>query len=258
VEFLREHIPTDARVHYAVTDGGQQPNVVPATAKVWYLVRAPERQQLDDVYERVLQCAAGAAQMTDTSYEIQLLKAIWNILPNHSLENALWQSMQAVGPPQFSPEEREFAEEIAGTFPPGNREASIRKDGVPESEREKLRKQILNDTLIPPVEGDVMMGSTDVGDVSWCCPTAQIRVACNAIGTPGHSWQYAAQAGMAIGHRGMIQAGKMLAEAAFRLITEPETLREARQEFDRATAGRPYRSAMPPDHQPAFDQFAEE
>ena len=256
VEFLREHMPGDARVHYAILDGGRQPNVVPSVAKVWYLVRSPEREQVDDIYRRVLQCAEGAATMTETTYEVDLLKAIWNVLPNSPLEDILRQSMQAVGPPEFSEEEREFAREIAETFPPGNRESSINKEGLQEDERKQVLEQVLNDTLISPGSAAVMMGSTDVGDVSWCCPTAQIRVACNAIGTPGHSWQYVAQAGMSIGHRGMIQAGKMLAEAAFRLMTEPETLENAQDEFQRASGGKRYESAMPPDHQPAFEQFA--
>ena len=98
-------------------------------------------------------------------------------------------------------------------------------------------------------------GSTDVADVSWCCPTAEFRVACNAIGTPGHSWQYVAQAGMGIGHEGMITAGKILAEAGFTLMTSPDALRAAKEEFQKATGGRRYVSAIPKDHKPKFDQF---
>lgn len=112
VEFLREHMPLEARVHYVITHGGGQPNVVPAHAKAWYLVRAPKREQVDDLYQRVIRCAQGAALMTDTKCEIQLIKAIWNVLPNPVLEDLLEDCMTRVGAPKFGPIEQEFAREI--------------------------------------------------------------------------------------------------------------------------------------------------
>lgn len=252
VEFLREHMPTKARVHYVITNGGGQPNVVPAKASAWYLVRAPRREEVDSLYARVVRCAEGAAMMTETRCEVELIKAIWNLLPNTTLEKLLEESATRVGPPRFDESDLAFAEEITRTFAPGQKEASLRKERLPED----VCRQILNDTWVPrpedPTDSD---GSTDVGDVSWCCPTAQIRTACQALGTPGHSWQYAAQSGMSIGHKGMLAAGKILAEAGFELMTNPALLREAQKEFAKKTAGRPYRSAIPEGHMPKFDQF---
>lgn len=252
VEFLREHMPPKARVHYVITKGGGQPNVVPAEASAWYLVRAPRREEVDELYARVLKCAEGAAMMTETRCEIELIKAIWNVLPNTVLEEVLEESALRVGAPQFDENDIAFAQEILKSLAPGQKEASLRKEGLPQ----EVWKQVLNDTWIPrpPVPKDIE-GSTDVGDVSWCCPTGQIRTACHALGTPGHSWQYTAQAGMSIGHKGMLAAAKILAEAGFELVSNPSRLRAAKEEFTRTTAERPYYSAIPKDHRPKFDQF---
>jgi len=252
VEFLREHMSSKARVHYVITNGGGQPNVVPAKASAWYLIRAPRREEVDDLYKRVLNCAHGASQMTDTRAEVELIKAIWNLLPNGVLEDVLEESAKRVGPPKFTEKDLEFAREIAKSFAPGQKEAQLRKERVPE----EVFGQVLNTTWIPrpdvPQDGE---GSTDVSDVSWCCPTAEFRVACQALGTPGHSWQYAAQSGMSIGHEGMITAGKILAEAGFMLMTNPDILKKANEEFRKSTGGKPYVSAIPKDLKPKFDQF---
>jgi aminobenzoyl-glutamate utilization protein B len=256
VEFLREHMPTRARVHYVITNGGDQPNVVPAKSSVWYLVRAPERAQVDDLYSRVLDCAKGAALMTGTRYEVELIKAIWNVLNNTVLENVLEDSMKRVGAPKFSDKDKAFGAEIRKSFE-ANIESVLTRAELSKEQLAEVRKQVLNDTVIdrPPVPKNGE-GSTDVGDVSWCCPTAQFTTACNAIGTPGHSWQYCAQAGMEIGHQGMIVAAKVMAEAGYELMTNPELIEKAKAEFDDRTNGKKYYSAMPPEQKPAFHVFA--
>ena len=252
VEFLREHMPPEARVHYVITQGGGQPNVVPAYAKAWYLVRAPRREEVDDLYGRVIRCAEGAALMTDTDHEIQLIKAIWNVLPNPSLELLLKECMDRVGPPKFGHEEQSFAKEISTSIPEEQRRKALEKAGIPE----EMWNSLLNDWILPtPEVPQDSTGSTDVGDVSWCCPTAQFNTACNVLGTPGHSWQYVAQAGMGIGHEGMLTAAKVLAEAGFELLTDEKTLSDAKKCFKEVSKGQVYKCAMPKDHQPVFDQF---
>lgn len=258
VEFLREHMPPTARVHYVITNGGLQPNVVPRVAKVWYLIRAPEREQVDELYERVLNCMEGAAKMTDTRCEVELLKAIYNVLNNRTLESLLDDCMKRVGPPKFTDEHIAFANEIRKTISDKQFQSFLQREQLTPEEAKALKEQVLNTTLVSQCavfkEGS---GSTDVGDVSWCCPTAQFSTACNALGTPGHSWQYAAQAGMGIGHEGMLTAAKILAEAGYELMTRPDVLALAREEFCERTGGRKYKSAMPPEQKPAFHQFSE-
>lgn len=257
VEFLREHMPPRARVHYVITSGGGQPNVVPASATVWYYVRAPQREMVDELYQRVLRCARGAAEMTETECRIELLDAIWELLPNTALEKVLAECMARVGPPRFGEAEREFARKISESFRPGQKETFLAAAFEGATVPEELYAQLLNDTVLPRTEvAPPPRGSTDVGDTSWCCPTAQFGMACSAIGTPGHSWQFAAQSGMGIGHAGMLQAAKVLAEAGLVLMTEPATLAAARQEFDKRTGGKPYKCAMPDDFKPPFHQLA--
>jgi len=252
VEFLREHMPGKARVHYVITNGGGQPNVVPAKASAWYLVRAPQRSEVDELYKRVLNCAYGAAQMTDTRVEIELIKAIWNMLSNKVVGDVIEEAAHRVGPPQFTEKQYAFARAIAKSFNAGQVEAQLRKEGVPD----EVFTQVLNTTWLPrpatPKDGE---GSTDVSDASWCCPTAEFRVACQAIGTPGHSWQFAAQSGMSIGHTGMIVAAKILAEAGLEFATNPALIAKAKTEFDKSTGGVKYVSAIPKGHKPKFDQF---
>jgi len=253
VEFLREHMVPKARVHYVITNGGGQPNVVPPEAKVWYLVRAPQRDQVDELWQRVINCARGAAEMTETTFDIELLKAIWNLLPNETLEIVLHDAFKRVGPPQFGPAEIKFAEEITATIPPAVRDGMLREEKVPESEWGKF----LNDTILDrDPNAEPISGSTDVGDVSWCAPTAQFGTACAAFGSPGHSWQLVAQGGMGIGHEGTITAAKVMAEAGYELLTNPEALQMAKDEFQRRTKGAKYQCAMPADQKPAFHQFA--
>ncbi len=253
VEFLREHMPPRTRVHYAITDGGRQPNVVPSVAKVWYLVRADARDAVDELWERVLKCASGAAEMTETDYEIQMLKAIYNVLPNTPLIDLLFDCFDRLGPPEFGEEEHDFAEKISESISAEQKRAMLQRDQVPEH----LWDRILCDEVLPrPERDDEPRGSTDVGDVSWCCPTARLRAACQVLGTPGHSWQYTAQAGMGIGHAGMLTAAKVMAEAACEVATNEGLLARVRDDFIRRTGGKAYESALPPDLKPAFHQFA--
>jgi len=252
VEFLREHMPPRTRVHYVITEGGVQPNVVPPIAKVWYLVRAENRDAIDALWERVLRCVSGAAEMTETTYEVEMLKAIYNVLPNEPLVSLLFDAFERVGPPRFGPAERKFAEEISQTISPQEKRNALVRRQVPKN----LWDRTLCDEVLPrPETEDEPGGSTDVGDVSWCCPVARLRVACSVFGTPGHSWQLAAQAGMGIGHEGMLTASRVLAQAAYQLITDEKLMAEVKADFQRATGGRPYQTALPPGLKPAFHQF---
>jgi aminobenzoyl-glutamate utilization protein B len=172
------------------------------------------------------------------------------------LENVLEDAMKRVGSPQFSAEDKAFGSEIRKSFE-ANIESVLARSELSKAQLAEVRKQVINDTVIerPPVPKNGE-GSTDVGDVSWCCPTAQFTTACNAIGTPGHSWQYCAQAGMEIGHKGMVVAAKVMAEAGYELLTNPELIKKAKAEFDERTNGKKYYSAMPPEQKPAFHVFA--
>ncbi len=258
VEYLREHMIGKARIHYVITKGGEQPNVVPALAQVRYMVRCPDVLQLRALESRVLKCAAGAAEMTETTYEVKYLGGDWNVLNNTVLEGVLEDSMKRVGPPVFGPEEHKFAEEIAKTFE--DRDGVLKSSPYSPQELRFLKNRNFCDIILPTmprtIEYDLF--STDVGDVSWTVPTAQIETTCVCLGTTTHTWQWAAQVGMGIGHAGLITAAKIFAEAGFELMTNPELFEKAKAEFDEniRDAGIEY-EPMLPDEKPPLDMFEE-
>lgn len=233
VEYLREHMIGKARIHYVVTKGGEQPNVVPALASVRYHVRCPDVSQLRALEARVMKCASGAAQMTETRFEVKYLGGVWNVLNNTALEKVLADCMERVGPPQFGPKEHQFAQEISKTFV--DRDGVLKSSPYSPEELKYLRNQNFCDIILPTmprtIEYDLFF--TDIGDVSWTVPTAQIETTCVCLGTTTHTWQWAAQTGMSIGHAGLITCAKILAEAGFELITRPEVIEEAKSEFAR-------------------------
>ena len=112
VNFLREHIIQEARIHYVIEDGGGQPNVVPGYARSWYLVRAPERSQVDPIYERVLKIAKGATLMTETELRIEFIKGIYNKISNRVLSEIVVRNMREIGTPSYTDEEIEWGREL--------------------------------------------------------------------------------------------------------------------------------------------------
>jgi aminobenzoyl-glutamate utilization protein B len=200
VNYLREHIISGARVHYAVTNtGGIAPNVVQSEAEVVYLIRAPQIKQVQEIYERVCNVARGAALMTGTECEIVFNKACSEYMPNHTLEKLLYKNFIEVGVAPLTAEETSFAREIKATLAASDIENDLQmaRDLTGGSGQEvvnKLKEKEVADMILPYAHLSMLLpGSTDVGDVSWIVPTAQLGVACNVFGTPGHSWQSVAQ-----------------------------------------------------------------
>lgn len=242
VNYMREHIIQEARVHCVITEGGRAPNVVPPHAQVWYYVRAPNRSQVESIYDWMLDIAEGAALMSGTRHEIDFLTGCYNTLNNDVIGDLLMEKMRIVGAPRYTADEKALARELQATFPPGSIEKALR--------RYKMSRQEVGDPLCEKVfdpydKGEVMGGSTDVGDVSYITPTAQITTCCRALGTPGHSWQNVVASGSGIGYKGMMVAAKTLALAALDLETRPDLLRAARAEFEEKTEGQPYASPLP-------------
>lgn len=254
VNFLREHIIQDARIHYVIEKGGGQPNVVPDYARSWYLVRAPEREQVDSIYDRVVKIAEGAALMTETELEIEFLKAIYNKLPNKILNEAVIRNMREIGPPEYADEELEWAEELVSSISREEKREQLRKSKRPDWE--ELIDVVMDRTVPDPWrEGEVSHGSTDVSDVSWKAPTMEFSTSTWPLGTPGHSWMNVAGAAHSIGHKSLIYASKVLAATALDLITEPELLESAWEEHRERRGGREYSSPLPEDAEPPLDMW---
>jgi len=245
VQFLREHMTDDCRVHYSIIDaGGVSPNVVQARASVLYMVRANKVVDSVKLLKRVDRIAEGAALMTDTQVERQFIDGTAELLPNFTLEKLLYDNFEEIGIPAYTEEERAFAGALKGTYP-----AAANPPGIGAHLDPAIAKQVrtltqnmtkpLNDFLIPYYSGTGFVpGSTDVGDVSWQTPTAQITTATWPADTPGHSWQVVACGKSSFAHKGMLLAGKVLAAAAIDLLTDRALLEKAKQEFaERAADG---------------------
>jgi aminobenzoyl-glutamate utilization protein B len=256
VNFLREHVVQEARIHYVIEEGGGQPNVVPDYARSWYYIRAPERSQVQQIYERINKIAEGAAMMTETELKIDLIAAIYNKIPNKTLSELVTSNMREIGHPGWTKEEEEFAAKIADTLEKDAKMQSLRKYGVPNAEKYK-NVNLMTDILDAWNDGDVSKGSTDVSDVSWQCPTMEFGTSCNVLGAPGHDWRFTAVSGMSIGHKSLLFAAKTMAASALDLFTQPEWLEKAKKEHKERLGDRVYTSPIPDDVDPPLE-IAEE
>jgi len=254
VNYMREHIVEKARVHYVVEEGGHEPNVVPPYARTWYYVRAPERDQVERIYGWVLRMADGADLMARTTHDVEFLTGCYNKIPNGTLSGVVVANMRAIGAPRHTEEELEFARELTRSIPPDQKRESLRKSKRPGWER--LVDELFDERVLDAWnEGMVGAGSTDVSDVSWVTPTMEFSTACCVLGTPGHSWQFTAQTGMSIGHKSLIFASKVIAASALDLMTRPDLLKKARQEWAERLGGRVYKPPIPAGLKPPLHQL---
>jgi aminobenzoyl-glutamate utilization protein B len=254
VNFLREHVISDARIHYVIEEGGGQPNVVPDYARSWYLIRAPERDQLEPIYERILKIAEGAALMTETELKVEFIKGIYNKIPNKVLSDAVAANMRGIGTPEYTEEELRFAEEVSKSISEDSKRTTLWKTKRPGWEN---LMDVVMDRTVPDAwnDGEISHGSTDVSDVSWQAPTMEFSTATYSLGTPGHSWQNVVYSGMSIGHKSLLFASKVIATTAIDFLTNPELLKAAWEELGRRRAGRTYKSPIPEDLGPPLNQW---
>jgi len=250
--YLREHIIQEARLHYTIEEGGHEPNVVPPYARSWYYVRAPERDQVERIYNRLLKIADGADLMAETSHRVEFLTGCYNTLPNLRLAELVAANMREIGTPTYSEEEIAFAKEITRTFPADEKRNALRKSKRPGWEK---LLDVIMDTSIPSPwgRGESSGGSTDVADVSWMTPTVEFSTATSPLGTPGHSWQKVACSKVGIGHKSLIFAAKTIACTSIDLLTKPEVLTKVREEFAESTRGFNYKSPLPEGLKPPLD-----
>jgi aminobenzoyl-glutamate utilization protein B len=244
VNFLREHVPSDSRIHYAFVDsGGPSPNVVQPTARLYYIVRAPSVPQMRALYERVVKVAEGAALMTETTAQMEFDGGSSELLPNDVLEHAMHDIIAQIGPVPFDDTDRSRARPFLATVSGAEVAATRSAAGIDEADPTPLHDGVIPfDAGAPrPTAG----ASTDVGDVSWVVPTIQCTTAVAALGTPMHSWQLVAQGKLAAAHKGMIHAAKAMGSMAASLLTDDRLLARARDEFDARIGQRPYDCPIP-------------
>ncbi len=250
--YLREHIVDGTRIHYVITNGGLAPNIVPDSASVWYYLRASTKEEVDDILRRVHNIAEGAALMTETEVEHEILAFAYETLPNEILNNLMYENMKLAGSPIFTLEEVKFAKALVDTVDP----KIVSKS--------KLLFGNSADDLLPTgyynnhhLKGTTMGGSTDVGDVSWIVPTGQIMTTCAPVGVQAHSWQATASYGSSIGYKGMHFAAKTMALAAYDLLINTDMIEKAQHEFKESTKGRKYIPGIPDEVMPPVKKTRE-
>ena len=217
--YMREHIKETSRIHYVITNGGGQPNVVPATAQVWYYVRANTHEDVEANFDWLKDIADGAAKMRRTKVKVQIDTDCHELIPNLPLSKLIQRNFKKIGPPKFDDADLDLARQL---------QAPLRTEfGLKETK--PLHDTVEEITDKPNQDA----GSTDVGDISWHVPTSGLETACFAAGSPGHSWQNVAAIGSPIGHKGMMVAAKVLALSAVDLLQDPKALEDAKADFQK-------------------------
>ena len=223
VNYLREHVKSDARMHYAyLNDGGDAPNIVPAAATLLYALRAPESSYVAELYDRVSDVAKGAALMTGTRVSCRTVSAYAELLSVPAMEELMMETMQEAEKPDYTDDDYAYAARFAAD------------QASPSIE-----------TAILPADQSINLGSTDVGDVSWQVPTGLIGVTTEAAGCALHTWQIVAQGKSPLAHKGMHYAARILFAAAKKLYESPERCALIQDDYQNVIGHRTYRSMLP-------------
>ena len=212
VNMMREHVPQESRIHYVITKGGLAPNVVPDVAEVYYYVRHPRMNVVDELFQRVVKAAEGAAMGTETSMSYEVMHGNYAVLPNETLQKMIHENLSELGGISYNKDEEKFAEEIYQTLVSPSLELGSQN---------KIKEYAVTHTY----------GSTDVGDLTWLVPTGGFRTATWVPGTSAHTWQAVSAGGMSIGMKGMMNAAKVIAGTAVDLYNDPETIKNAKKEL---------------------------
>jgi aminobenzoyl-glutamate utilization protein B len=231
VNYMREHVKETSRIHYVITNGGAQPNVVPATAQVWYYCRGNTHEDAEYLFDWINEIAEGAAKMSRTRMEMHVDTDCHEIIPNLPLSKLIAKNFQCIGPPKFSAADIKFANQLQT---PLRTEFGLREAKALNDQIEKL-----------PAKPPTNAGSTDVGDISWHVPTGGLSTVCFPAGSPGHSWQNVAAIGSPIGHKGMMVAAKVLALSLADLLQDGNALKEAKADFEKRMHDRKYTTRIP-------------
>jgi aminobenzoyl-glutamate utilization protein B len=249
VNYMREHMPSDARVHYAILDtGGIAPNVVQAHARVRYSIRARDLPGMRELVARVRRVAEGAALMTETTVQVNIISAVSNLIGNTPLEAALHGIMEDLGPPHFDDADKAFAADIRKTLSKQDIASVWHSIGMKDT------GAALADFTVPiAASRNPMIGSTDVSDVSWVVPLVQAHAPTVAIGTPFHTWQIVSQGKSPAAHKAMVQVSKAMAALAIRALSEPELVAAAKADLKDRLGDETYECPMPPEVLPPLN-----
>lgn len=247
VNYLREHVKSDARMHYAyLNDGGDAPNIVPASATLLYALRAPQSSYVAELYDRVTDVAKGAALMTGTKVSYRTVSAYADLLSAPAMETLMMKAMQEAEKPEYTEEDYAVAAKFMRLPELSDLSGTADAASIDQTMREEAASAHTSiDTEILPADQTIYLGSTDVGDVSWQVPTGLISVAAEATGCVLHTWQIVAQGKSPLAHKGMHYAARILFAAAKQLYSSPELCECIQADYQRIKGSRTYRSMLP-------------
>ncbi|MDG2090287.1 MAG: amidohydrolase [Gammaproteobacteria bacterium] len=240
--FRREHLHPLQRSHYVISNGGDQPNVVPSYASVWYFIREITAEGIRENFATLQRIAEGAAMMTDTQVSRRIVGAAYPRHFNRPIALAMDENIQNVGLPIWSEDDQQFAvalQELMGS-----------------EETEGLATELTG--IGEPLENPVSGGSDDIGDVSWNVPTVTLRFPSNVGGLQGHHWSSAMAMATPIAHKGAVAGAKVIATTMIDLLQDETLVEEAHNYFENVqTAEEQYVSFVGPDDAPAIEKNAE-
>lgn len=240
VTMIHTQLPPGSSLGSAVADGHFSPGQIPEHACVNFSMKAANLEDMELLYKRLCKVVEGVAMITETTVQIERRGGCCPLLNNQVLAKVAYDAMTTAPQEKWSAEEIEFARKLNATTP-GPYQMKLNEAGAKGTDM-----QIFEGVL--PLRVFDTNGCTDVGDVSHIVPTIFFKVCCYNLGTNGHTWQAAACSGSSIGMKGMVFAAKTLASAGLRVMEEPEIIRQAKEEFDRETAGQPYVSSLLDDY----------
>lgn len=237
--FRREHLRPLQRSHYVIVDGGDQPNVVPSLATVWYFIREITAANIRENFQKLQRTAEGAALMTDTSLSRRIVGTAYPRHFNKPIALAMYENMRAVGMPKWSEDDQAFARAF--------------QKFMEAEEITGLKTEI--DDIEEPLEEPRSGGSDDIGDVSWNVPTVTLRYPSNIEGRQGHHWSSAIAMATPIAHKGATAGAKVVAATMLDLIQDESLVADAWSYFrDEQTANETYAPFITADDPPAIEK----
>ncbi len=235
VNMMREHIPQESRIHYVISKGGLAANVVPDFAEMEYMVRHPDARVVEELWNRIVKCAEGAATGSETTMKYEVISGSYNLLRNETLARLMNNNLKLVGGVNYTADEVEFAKNIQSTF-------TFKAPAITTAQN------------VEPFKTDgFFYASTDVGDITWVVPTTGLGTATWVPGTPAHSWQAVAAGNTNIGFKAMINAAKTIAMTGIDIFNNPTIVDKAKKELDTAVGPDFKYKSMIGDRKPALD-----
>jgi aminobenzoyl-glutamate utilization protein B len=228
---FREHMMPTMSAHRAITNGGEQPNTIPAKAAVWWYFRDPTAEGARKLFEQAKKIAQGAAMMTNTEVTTNVMAAVWPVRCNQTMFEAIADNMAAIGPPVWSDEEDAFAREL-------QKQAGVKVDGLVRA----FRRPAGPTKQIP--------ASNDSGDVSWKVPMGRVFFPSNIPNIPYHHWSAGAALASSIAHKGGLVGAQVLAASVVDFLRDPARVAAAKESFRTELGDVEYRSLIPEGQDP--------